>query len=352
MQSQVLNPVEIAPGKRSSWAPRSPRASAGNRWTEPGAVHFILNPTAGGGRAARLRGSLAREVERHFGVVSSYVTSAPGEATRSAREAIERGARLVLVAGGDGTIQEAVNGFFDGDRPLNPDCELGVLSCGTGRGLAGSVGLPDSLEEQLERIIAAPVHFLDVGRVRYTTSTGQRGQRLFINECQGALGGAVVRTVGLGHKLLGGSLAFGVAAVSQLLRCRSAWLRVTLDGRTSLEGSFLALMVGNGEQCGGGMKLLPGARPDDGWLDVVLVGALTVPERLVAFPRIYRGLHTTLAQVRAFRCRRLTVEGATNVPLEADGELLGGLPCEIDVLPGVLPMRGTGLFGTHIVGRS
>lgn len=323
----------------ASAAPREARSPAA------GAVHAILNPTAGGGRAARLRPALARGVEKRFGRdVTTCTTTAPGEATRSARAAIARGASLILVAGGDGTIQEVVNGFFENGVPSNPSCELGVLSCGTGRGFADSVGLPDSLEQQLDRVLAGSVRLLDVGRVRYRGADGRRAERLFVNECQGGIGGAVVRAVGMAHKRLGGTLAFGLAAVSELVRCGCPWLRIELDDGTVISGSFLGLVVGNGARCGGGMRLTPDATPDDGWLDLLLVGSMTVPERLWAFPRIYRGLHTRISGVSTVRCRRVAIDGPADVPLEADGELLGGLPCDIDLLPAALRVRGTGLL--------
>lgn len=311
------------------------------RSARPRQVHLILNPTAGGGRAARLLPRMERGVRRRFGAgATSWTTTAPGDATRRARAAAEDGAELILVAGGDGTIQEVVNGLFENGRPLNPRCELGILSCGTGRGFAGSIGLATSLDEQMERLETDPVRLLDVGRVRYATRDGSVAERLFVNECQGGIGGAVVRAVGMAHKRLGGTLAFGIAAVSELVHCACAALRVELDGKLAASDAFLGLVVGNGARCGGGMRLTPDAVPDDGLLDVVLIGAMTVPARLMAFPRIYRGLHTRIPQVTAFQCRRITVEGAADVPLEADGELLGGLPCEIDVLPGLLRVRG------------
>jgi diacylglycerol kinase (ATP) len=163
-------------------------------------VHLIINPTAGAGRAGTMQAGLVSDVRRRFGPgVSSCITTEPSEATHSARTAIQGGATLILVAGGDGTIQEAVNGFFENGLPLNPCCELGVLSCGTGRGFANSVGLPDSVEEQLARIVVGPVRLLDVGRARYTDADATPAERLFVNECQAGIGTAVVRAVGMGH---------------------------------------------------------------------------------------------------------------------------------------------------------
>jgi YegS/Rv2252/BmrU family lipid kinase len=307
-------------------------------------VHAIINPTAGGGRAGRLQARLVGSIQRRFGPDASIcITGEPGEATSSARAAIARGATLLLVAGGDGTIQEAVNGFFEDGLPLNPGCELGVLSCGTGRGFAASVGLPDSVEEQLDHIVTGPTRLLDVGRARYANARGQRAERLFVNECQAGIGGAVVRTVGMGHKRLGGAFGFGLAALSELVRSPCPWLRVQLDDGPEIAGPFLGLVAGNGARCGGGMRLTPAATPDDGALDVVLIRAMSVPARLWQFPRIYRGAHTRLRQVSSYRCHRLTIDSDVGVPLEADGELLGFPPCVIDLLPSALRVRGTEL---------
>jgi diacylglycerol kinase (ATP) len=91
------------------------------------------------------------------------------------------------------------------------------------------------------------------------------------------------------------------------------------------------------------MRLTPGASPDDGVLDVVLIRSMSVPVRLWVFPRVYRGMHARLRQVSSHRCHRLTIDADVRVLLEADGELLGFPPCEIDLLPAALRVRGTDL---------
>jgi YegS/Rv2252/BmrU family lipid kinase len=312
-------------------------------------VHVIVNPTAGGGRTSGLLPDLADSIRHRFGEdVHIHVTAGPGDAIGNARTVIRQGASLVLVVGGDGTIQEVVNGFFENGLPLNPACELGVLSCGTGRGFANSVGLPDSLEAQLDGIVNGSPVSLDVGRVRYMYEDGKPAERLFVNECQAGIGGAVVRAVGMGWKRLGGTLAFGLTAVSELVRLECSALGVRLDDGEEITGRFIGVFAGNGALCGGGMRLTPAARPDDGVLDVVLVRSMNVPVRLWVFPRIYRGEHTRLRRVSSHRCRRLRVSLAAEPEgpkpwVEADGELLGFPPYEVDLLPGALRVRGARL---------
>jgi len=311
-------------------------------------VHVILNPTSGGGRAGKLQPELIRRINQKFGSgVATHVTARPRAATDMARSAIRQGATLLLVVGGDGTIQEAVNGFFE---QSDSTCELGIVSCGTGQGFANSIGLPDSIEAQLDTIANCPAVPLDVGRVRYSDETGKPVERLFVNECQAGIGGAVVRAVGVGRKRLGGTLAFGLTAVSELVRLKCPVLRVQLDDDEEVAGRFIGVFAGNGALCGGGMRLTPDARPDDGILDVVLVRSMSVPVRLWVFPRIYHGEHTRLRQVSSHRCRRLRVSLAveSDAPgpwVEADGELLGFPPYEVDLLPGVLRVRGARFQG-------
>ncbi|MQY64686.1 MAG: hypothetical protein GH143_10375, partial [Calditrichaeota bacterium] len=159
-------------------------------------VHVILNPTAGGGRAEKLRPKLLAGIAERFGPdYSLYETSGEGDATVSARQTIEAGAGLVITVGGDGTIHEAVNGFFKDREMLNPSCELGIVDCGSGSGLALSLGLPTSIEQQLDLIARQDSCTIDLGRVVVRSNDGRRVERIFASECQVGIGGAVVAEV-------------------------------------------------------------------------------------------------------------------------------------------------------------
>ena len=117
------------------------------------AIHIILNPVAGGGQTGRLIPKLIPEMKRRFNTnYYLHITRAPDEATNIARKSIQAGARLIIAVGGDGTVQETVNGFFKERKLLNPECELGILNYGTGKGLTQSLNLPTLLEEQMDSI--------------------------------------------------------------------------------------------------------------------------------------------------------------------------------------------------------
>jgi diacylglycerol kinase (ATP) len=320
-------------------------------------LHIILNPTAGSGAAKKLQPKVVEAAAALWGAAAPahgqhfvlHVTTRQGEATQLARDAVRQGASLVVAVGGDGTVQEVANGMLNAG-PVT--CELGIVNCGTGRGLADSLGLPESLDDQLQLICHGNAVPLDVGQVRYTDADGRAAERLFVNECQLGIGGTVVARVeaekagGEGekrgiipYKRLGGTLAFGLVAVEELVRLRCPELSVQMDDAEPVRDRFLGIMVGNGAKCGGGMCLTPNAMPDDGMLDVVLVREMGVLRRLWVFPKIYKGQHTGVAGISSHRCRRITVTGSDTAALEADGELLGRSPCTIEVLPAALRVK-------------
>jgi diacylglycerol kinase (ATP) len=316
------------------------------------ATHVIVNPTAGGARAHKLLPTIIGEVGRVFG--SEWllrVTEYPGHATSIARSAASRGARLVIAVGGDGTIQEVVNGLFGGGCPINPDCELGIVDCGTGHGLAQSLGLPSRLEDQLDTIGLSEGLPMDLGVVTATQSDGSPAKRVFVSECQVGIGGAVVGRVGTFHKALGGAVAFGSATLATILRYKACPVSAAFREGTRVGGSCLGISFGNGSRCAGGMRLLPNARVDDGSLDVLVIRDMGIVERLVTFSRVYAGLHVDSRCCEVLRTTGVSMEAARPVPVAADGELLGATPCTIDVLPGAVRVRGPVCHTTRICHR-
>ena len=303
-------------------------------------VHVILNPTAGGGRAAKLSPRLLPGIVERFG--DNYtldVTGRAGDATASARRAIEAGATLVIAVGGDGTIHETVNGFFKDREMLNPACELGIVDCGSGSGLAQSLGLPSSLEQQLDLIARQDSCAIDLGRVVVHSVDGGKVERIFASECQVGIGGAVVAEVGSMHKLLGGTLAYGLGSIKQAFRCKGQPMTVELGDNEKVSRGLLGLSIGNGNSIAGGMKLTPAAQLNDGLFDVLLMHDMSIPARLWNFVKIYRGTHIYSPHVSIFRSGRIAIESESPAPVSADGELLGVTPCQFELLPAALKVK-------------
>lgn len=303
-------------------------------------VHVIINPVSAGGKTGARKLEILKALDRRLGKGYSFcVTSAPLEASSSARKAILDGSELVITVGGDGTIQETVNGFFSNGNLINPSCQLGIIDSGTGHGFTQSLGLPTGLEEQLEVIHTGQIQSIDLGKVIFSDKNGQRRERYFINECQAGIGGEVVKLVRSKHKRWGGFIAFGSIALFAALRYPNRPMTVEIDGVTKITGRFIGVVIGNGKYMAGGMNLIPHARVDDGLFDILFIHEQSIPQRLWNFPKIYSGRHLASSKFTQYRGKRVTLSSSEMITLEADGEFLGSLPCAIEILPSILQVR-------------
>lgn len=303
-------------------------------------THVILNPASAGGKTGKRQAQILKALERRLGGnYSLCVTKEPLEAGVSARRAITEGSELIVTIGGDGTIQEAVNGFFSDGYLINPACQLGIINSGTGGGLAQSLGLPKTIEGQLEVICNGQSRPMDVGRVIFCHENGERMERFFVNECQAGIGGAVVKRVGSKQKWVGGRLAFGSGALKMALRHQAQPMTVVIDRAFEITEPLIGVVIANGAYTGGGMNLAPRASVDDGFLDILLIHEQSKSQRLWNFPKIYLGRHIPSPKFSYYQAKQITVTSSESVPLEADGELLGSLPCTVDVLPAALGVR-------------
>lgn len=303
--------------------------------------HVIFNPAAAGGNTGRAQGTILKAFEEEFpGGFSVDVTTENGEATALTRRALSAGASLVVVVGGDGTCNEVLNGFFERRKPVRSSARLGFVTGGTGDDVARNLGLPAGLKAQLRRLHQGR-RMVDVGLVRYTGIDGTTRERLFLNDCQPGIAGRVVQRVTPALKKLGGFLAYGVASTLTALTYRGHFLTVTCDRDEPVEGQFLGVAAANGRFAGGGMDFAPHSRMDDGKLDVIMIRDQSRMSRLLNFPKIYSGSHVNLPWVISKQARNIRISSDVPVALEADGELLGYLPCEIEILPRILPIASS-----------
>lgn len=290
-----------------------------------------MNPVAGAGRCGRL--DLTRSVARRGVDARLDRTLRPGHARHLARRAALEGADLIVAAGGDGTIHEVVNGLFDASIGGRAGSRLGVVDGGTGSGFAESLGLPRSPEAQVSLLERGRARAVDLGRLGCKTVEGRTVRRVFVSECQVGLGAVVCARLGPRVKRLGGRLGFGLIALLTALTRRSTRITLTLDGRPPVTRRLLGVVVANGSRCGGGMRLAPAARLDDGRLDVVLLHDVPIGRRVGLLQRVYRGAHIDGIHCSTVRARHVRIHAHQPTPVAADGEVLGVTPLEIEVLP-------------------
>ena len=303
-------------------------------------IHIVVNPIAGSGKAGKIAAIVLQKTRSlSDSVVNLTFTEKKNDATIITREAIARGAGMMIAVGGDGTINEVVNGFFREDGPINPSCELGIINCGTGGGYARTLGIPKDLEQQIDLVLRPGSMDLDIGRISYQDFSGSPSTRLFVNECQVGIGSKVASAVGKNYKIFGGTLAFGIMATVQAILIKPVPLNLWYDDEPVRKLSLIGLVVGNGIECAGGMKLTPDAKLNDGLFDVLSMHEMSTIQRLLNLSKVYSGAHILSPYFSVKRCKTIKIVSDNKVTLEADGEVLGYSPFEISILPSAIRIK-------------
>jgi YegS/Rv2252/BmrU family lipid kinase len=302
------------------------------------AAVMVVNPAADGGRLGRRWERLRWEAERIGLDVEPLVTTEPGEATELTRRAIAAGARLVVAVGGDGTVSDVANGFFDGDRAIAPDAELAVVPRGSGCDFIRTFGIPRRTAAAMEVAARGAVRTIDTGRVSFTGAAGEAGHRHFVNVASAGLTGTAAALVNRGGKPLGATVAYAWGALRTFAGYRNCRVSVDVDGER-LDLVSNNVIVANCRYFASGMRILPEAEPDDGLFDVLVWGDVSRGDLVRNLHRLYRGTHVNHPKARIIRGRRVTVEPERELPVETDGETPGVTPATFEIVPRALRLR-------------
>jgi YegS/Rv2252/BmrU family lipid kinase len=264
----------------------------------------------------------------------ALVSSRPGEISELAERAVREGARLVVVVGGDGTINEAVNGLLPADDPP----ELAVIARGTGDDFIRTHGIPSSIEPAIDVASTGAGREVDAGRVEYRTLDGSKASRYFANVGSVGMSGAVAQRANATTKALGGRVSFFYALVREFLVWRNTEVTVQVGDETR-SGLMHDVVVANGAYHAGAMRLAPDAQPDDGLFDVVLVGDVSKLDFVTTAPKLYSGKYVAHPKVDVLRGSAVSIDARVPLPLEADGEVLGTTPARFEIVPHAYRVR-------------
>lgn len=305
----------------------------------PSTIHAIVNPVAGSGRPARAWPSIRQRLEQLGLRVDELHTAEPGAATHLARHLVQNGVRELLVVGGDGTLNEVVNGILDQDgHPLGP-VTLTIVPCGTGRDFPRLFGIARP-EQAIDLLRWGETCRVDIGSLHFRDPAGLPRTRFFVNMADIGLGAETAAWVSHSTKQLGGFLAYLVGATRTILRHRAAPLSITVDGRQVFEGPALMVAIANGRFHAGGMRIAPMASVTDGQLEVFVLRNVSRLELLGSLlPAVYRGAHVGHPAVEHWSGRTVRVEAAEPIRVEMDGEPVGTTDIEARVVPRALTLR-------------
>lgn len=300
---------------------------------------LVVNPESAGGTTGRRWPEIHAQVLRALGEGAEHAfTERPMHAADLTAEALRNGYRRIVAVGGDGTLNEVVNGFLRSGAPVPPDARLALVPRGTGGDFRRTFDLNGSLSECCARL-QGEVRPLDVGRVRFTRADGTPGERYFVNVASFGVSGQVDRAVNSGSKAFGGKVSFFLASVRTLLGWKDQTVRIRVDGGPEETLGITTLAVANGQYFGGGMRVAPEADPSDGQLDVTIWSGYHLKDFALKSASVYDGRHVRWAGTRTLRCRRLEATSEEEVLLDVDGEQPGRLPATFEVLPGALRLQ-------------
>jgi len=285
----------------------------------------IVNPNAG---SADALAEMRERLEQVPGVTFCE-TQEPGDARRLAEQAIADNIHTVIAAGGDGTINEVVNGLSQNFNAAR----LGILPLGTGNDFGRSIYLSDDRQEMLSTLIRAYTRPLDV--VRMTAADGS--VRHFLNASGGGFSAQLSRDLHDSNiKKLLGSLSYVVQGAASLPQMETYHAEITLDDSETLNVDLANLVVSNGRFIGGGLFAAPKAMLDDGLLHLLIVPAMPVTTILSHFTMLMDGSHVDSEDLIVREARRIVIRSQPPMPYNADGELMPEGDYTFEVLPGAL----------------
>ena len=283
-------------------------------------IRTIVNPVAGRGKASRSLKEIKEVLGELGGSEDIVKTSRPGEGYIMSREAARQGFEKVIAVGGDGTIREVASGL------VNTSTKLVIVPSGMGNDLARSLKIPDDLKSAARLAYSEKYQTIDLA------TDGERyfnvlGVGFPVEVMQLVNKGSISRIPGPGCFLL--------AIIRVVFRMESYKVKIDLDGKVYRKEA-LAVFVMNTPYTGGGLKLCPSARMDDGFLDVVVIGTVGRRELLGQIPGVYRGSHVDHPKFHIYRGKSVKIEAQKKSKVMIDGDILSETPVSAEIAPRTL----------------
>ena len=286
-------------------------------------ARIVLNPSSGRERGANAIELIASTLKRHYDHIDVVVTSGDGDAESAAAATPLDGYDALFVAGGDGTVNEALNGLASA-RALD-DVVVGIIPLGTGNDFAAALGIPDDIDSAL-RVLGE--------RQELSVDVGQVNGRVFVNTSGGGFIAEVSVAVTPQMKTIAGRLAYLIGGAQALLEFDPVGARLSFEpGGRQLERKLYAFAVCNSRLIGGGRLIAPQAIIDDGLLDVCLIDAMSAVEFVALARKVADGDHVNDPRVLYVQAESVHIELERSINVNTDGEVFEGRLCDYRVLP-------------------
>lgn len=305
-------------------------------------TQVIVNPESNKGKTRKRWKDIQEVLKSFLKEFKCEFTEKPFQAIEISRAAIKEGTELVVGVGGDGTMNEIANGFYENREIINPETTLGIVPSGTGCDFTRSLNIPLDIKNALKVITQAPSSLIDIGRATFKANSGEEQERYFLNVADFGIGGEVVKKVNE-NRMERKASSYLKCLLSTFIAYKSKRLKIKIDDDELPIDEYMIGAVSNGRIFGKGMKIAPEAELDDGLFDVVLIRGMKLFEFLRNVWKIYAGSHLSHPKILLIRGRKTEVfpaEGQEDVLIELDGEQLGRLPATFEIVPSSIFVKG------------
>ncbi|KTB49199.1 lipid kinase, YegS/Rv2252/BmrU family [Dehalogenimonas alkenigignens] len=299
--------------------------------THQAVAKVIVNPAAGAGKSIKHWPQIKRQMDR-LGIKYDVVfTERVGHGIELARETAAQHYRYIVAVGGDGTINEVVNGLLS---VPGQQLSLGVVNTGSGSDFVRSLGIPRNPDRACHHLLSDKRLLVDVGVIEWGGIAA--GRRYFVNAAGVGFDAEAVETRRRLPGIFRGPVSYVVGMFKTLASYRNKSINLKLDDSAEISRKALSVIVANGCYFGGGMKVAPGAELADQLFEVLTIGDIGKFELIQAFPRVYKGTHITHRKVRVDQASMISLSSDERLLLQADGEIIGEGAFRFSLLPGAL----------------
>ncbi len=304
----------------------------------------IVNPNAGNGKGKKDWDTISSLLSNMSLSFSVRFTERKGHAIILTSEGLAEGFRKIITVGGDGTLNEVVNGVLSYNMCPATDVSLAMIPVGTGNDWGRMFGIPLNYEEAIKIIKEYKLMLHDVGLVSFFDESGKK-YRYFINIAGLGFESEVVRRTNYQKdRGRGGKAIYFYNLLTSLLSYKNTKAEIVIDDKI-IKADLFSVNIGNGRYCGGGMRQTPNALPDDGLLDVTIINGMGKIEIIRNLRILYDGTILNHPKINGYRCKSIKVSSDSIIYTEADGESLGHTPAEFSIIPAGLKM----VYGTSII---
>ena len=301
----------------------------------------IVNPNAGNGKGKKDWDRISAILKEENLCFTVKFTEKKEHAIEFTKDGITEGFRKIITVGGDGTLNEVVNGVFSNDVCATQDISLALIPVGTGNDWGRMFGIPLDYEKAVRIIKDNKQMVHDVGLVSFFNGPDKMN-RYFINIAGLGFESVVVKRTNIQKdKGRSGKMIYFYNLLMSLISYKNTRADIDIDGK-KINADVFSLNVGNGRYCGGGMRQTPDALPDDGLLDVTIINGMGKFEIIRNLKILYDGTILSHPKIDGYKCKNVKVNSDSVIYTEADGETLGHTPAEFSIIPaGINIVYGT-----------